>query len=323
MSEKRPKVSVGMPVYNGEAFLEAAIESLLAQTFTDFELVISDNASTDRTEEICRAFAARDSRVRYDRLDENLGAVPNFNRVFELSRAEYFKWAAADDVCAPTFLERLVEVLDARLEIAWCHSRSTHIDSAGEPLTDADAVDVSYAAREGCSAYQRFQQVVFGGGGCLDTYGLMRSEAIRKTPLILPHYGAEKVFVAELALLGGYQEVPEVLFYPRVHAGGAGNLDTAAAQQAYMNTRGPAGEWMRLKLLQGYVSAVWRTRLSPVAKMRCFGVIARYVLQVGKWKRIFLSTLRGAGIHGGNVERVRRLQERETTSTKVPSGNSA
>ena len=315
MSHSRPKVNIGMPVYNGQAFVAAAIDSLLAQTYTDFELIISDNASTDDTEEICRAYAARDARVRYDRLDENLGAVPNFNRVFKLSDSEYFKWAAADDVCAPTFLARCVETLDGDPSIAWCHTLSTHIDADGRELDDADAVAVSYASRKCGSTSQRFNGVMFGGGGCLDSYGLIRSDVIQKTPLILPYYGAEKVFIAELALHGSYREVPEVLFYPRVHAGAAGNLETAADQQAYMNTSGSRREWTRLKLLQGYVSAVFRAPLSPIERVKCLGVVAHYVLQVGKWKGIVAKTLRGAGIHGGNVERVRRLEKRNSSAS--------
>ena len=98
-----PRVSLGFPVYNGERYLAAALDSLLGQTFRDLEVVICDNASTDRTAELCAAYAARDARVRYHRNPTNLGAAPNFNRTFELSRGEYFKWAAHDDVCAPTF----------------------------------------------------------------------------------------------------------------------------------------------------------------------------------------------------------------------------
>ena len=91
-----PLVSIGMPVFNGEDYVEAALDSILTQTFTNFELIISDNASTDRTEEICNDFADSDDRIRYYRQEKNLGAAANFNRVFELSSGKYFKWAAHD-----------------------------------------------------------------------------------------------------------------------------------------------------------------------------------------------------------------------------------
>ena len=100
----RPRVSIGLPVYNGENFLEFALDSILGQTFQDFELIISDNASTDATESICRRYAAKDSRIRYYRNPNNQGAAQNYNRVFALARGEYFKWAAHDDVCKPNYL---------------------------------------------------------------------------------------------------------------------------------------------------------------------------------------------------------------------------
>src|SRR5688572_10868700 len=103
MPEKNPRVSIGLPVYNGENYLAEAIDSILAQTFEDFELIISDNASTDRTQEICEAYAAKDGRIRYYRSEVNKGSAWNFNRVFELARGEYFKWAAHDDYIAPEY----------------------------------------------------------------------------------------------------------------------------------------------------------------------------------------------------------------------------
>ena len=121
-----PRVSIGLPVYNGELFLENALDSILSQTYSDFELIISDNASDDKTEEICRSYAARDKRVRYSRNAHNLGAAPNYNRVYHLARGRYFKWASHDDVLAPEFLISLflgegeMETSSIALEfIAW------------------------------------------------------------------------------------------------------------------------------------------------------------------------------------------------------------
>jgi len=107
-----PKVSIGMPVYNGEAFIREALDSLLAQTFTDFELIISDNASTDGTEAICREYAAKDARIRYVRQAENRGGIPNFQFVLDEAVGEYFMWAAADDVWLPNFIQHCRLLLD-------------------------------------------------------------------------------------------------------------------------------------------------------------------------------------------------------------------
>ena len=95
----KPRVSIGLPVYNGQEFLEETLHSILNQTFNDFELIICDNASTDRTAEICRSFAKRDRRIRYYRNEINLGAAKNFNGVFFLARGEYLKWSDNDDLC--------------------------------------------------------------------------------------------------------------------------------------------------------------------------------------------------------------------------------
>ena len=112
MNDKKPKVSIGLPVYNGEDFLAEALDSLLDQTYDDFELIISDNASTDSTADICTSYSAKDSRIRYLRSDVNLGAAVNYNLVFELATGEYFKWAAHDDICAPEFIGACVDILD-------------------------------------------------------------------------------------------------------------------------------------------------------------------------------------------------------------------
>ncbi len=108
MNTHKPPVAIGLPVFNAEKYLSQAVDSILAQTFSDFHLIISDNASTDRTQEICQAYAAQDNRIRYSRNHRNLGASPNFNRVFELSSHQYFKWAPHDDMIAPEFLARCV-----------------------------------------------------------------------------------------------------------------------------------------------------------------------------------------------------------------------
>ena len=131
MSESVPRVTIGLPVYNGENYLAEAIESLLSQTFTDFELVICDNGSTDRTEQVCRAFAARDARIRYYRESQNRGLAWNFSRTFELARGRYFKWQAHDDLCGPTLLERSVEALDRDPALVLACARRTIIDHDG------------------------------------------------------------------------------------------------------------------------------------------------------------------------------------------------
>ncbi|MCB0187328.1 MAG: glycosyltransferase family 2 protein, partial [Caldilineaceae bacterium] len=128
MSMDCPRVSIGLAVYNGEPYLADAIRSILSQSFTNFELIISDNASTDRTAAICQEFAARDSRIRYSRNATNIGGANNENRTFRLARGEYFRWAAHDDICAPELLEKSVAVLDQNPDVVLCYSMTTEID---------------------------------------------------------------------------------------------------------------------------------------------------------------------------------------------------
>jgi glycosyltransferase involved in cell wall biosynthesis len=133
-----PRVSIGLPVWNGELFLPQALDSLLGQTFSDFELIISDNASTDATEAICKDYGARDSRIRYYRNDENIGLQANTQRVLDLATAPLFMWACHDDTWDLTYLEKMVDKLDRdkSLVLAGCNAAS--IDERGTLRTFYD-----------------------------------------------------------------------------------------------------------------------------------------------------------------------------------------
>lgn len=213
IASSNPRVSIGMPLYNAEEYLVPTLDSILAQTFTNFELVISDNGSTDRTEEICRAVAARDPRIRYNREEVNRGAAWNHNRVFELSRGEYFKWASYDDLLLPEFLERCVAVLDQDPFTVLCCTALTDIDDAGIPQKNKN----SEASRQR-EAHGRFRALINRRHSCEEIYGVMRVDTLRKTPLIASYVGSDQNLLAELALRGRFHEVPQVLFLHRWHA---------------------------------------------------------------------------------------------------------
>ncbi|MEM7426663.1 MAG: glycosyltransferase family 2 protein [Pseudomonadota bacterium] len=301
-------VSLGMPVYNGEAFVENAIKGVLAQSFGDYELIISDNASTDRTREICLDYARQDARITYVRQPENLGAVPNFRQVFELSRGRYFKWTAVDDRCHRTYLEKAVRMLESNPSAVWCHSRSSHIDANGVLLEEAGSQNVSYPERQSFDVRRRFRSVLLGKGGCHDTFGLIRREALGKTPLFLPCYGAEKVLIAELALLGDFVEIPETLFFSGVVDQASSNMRTAAEQQEFISTRRTwKTSFTRLTLLAGYLSAIRRSAPGVHQRMICLTVVLQWLFQVSKWRDVLLKTLRREGLGGRNIERLRRM----------------
>ncbi|MGH2603742.1 MAG: glycosyltransferase family 2 protein, partial [Dehalococcoidia bacterium] len=126
-----PRLSVGLPVYNGEQYLSEALDALLGQSYEDFELIISDNASTDGTEDVCRRYLAQDQRIRYVRQPRNIGAAPNHNFVFRQARGELFKWASHDDLYARDLLRRCVEALDEHPHMVLAHAWHAIIDGAG------------------------------------------------------------------------------------------------------------------------------------------------------------------------------------------------
>lgn len=213
MDRGRPHLSIGMPVFNGERYLEQALDSLLSQTYPDFELIISDNASTDRTWEICQAYANSDRRIRCIRNETNLGASRNFNRLFELSSGDYFKWAAHDDLCAPLFLERCVEALDRDSSVVLCYARTRAIDEMGRALRDYDAKPRLGSVKP----HVRFHECICVFHPQIAVFGVMRANALRRTPLIGGYAAADRPLLGELSLLGRFHEIPEYLFFYRNH----------------------------------------------------------------------------------------------------------
>lgn len=212
MNENPPLVSVGLAVYNGEEYLAEAIDSILAQTYTHFELVLSDNASTDRTQSICEAYAARDPRIKVSRNPKNIGGANNENLVFTLSSGKYFHLAAHDDKIAPDFLARCVEVLEANPDIVLCYTEMIVIDGNGQEMQRVGNA-VGLEARP----YQRFARITRRFHWCESIYGLLRSDTVRKTNLQKNYTNSDRTFLSELGLLGKFYQIPEALFYKRLH----------------------------------------------------------------------------------------------------------
>jgi len=215
-TSRPPRVSIGLPVYNGAEFVGEAIESILGQTFEDLELVISDNASTDDTLEICRQYRDRDPRVRLHENPVNLGASRNFNLVFELSEGEYFRWAAADDLLEPTCLERCVEVLDGDPSIVLSHTDVKIIDVDRRVKLEFKYPD-GHANSD--SAARRFRDVMRLDRWCAELFGLVRADVLQTTRRMDRYIASDRILRAELALRGRYEIVPEMLFLNRDHPG--------------------------------------------------------------------------------------------------------
>ena len=205
-----PLVSIGMPVYNGDRYLRLALDSLLAQDYDNFELIISDNASTDKTPEICREYAARDSRIRYYRNPTNLGSSKNFNLVFELSAGEYFMWAAHDDLWDKSYVRKCAEKLQKHPNAVLCSSEVKFINEEGRQflrvLYNKDLNTTGLSVRE------RVRRLIGTINWYESIYGIIRPEALRKTNLFSDRYGADVVILMELMLLGEFAKVTEPLF---------------------------------------------------------------------------------------------------------------
>ncbi len=266
-------VSIGLPVYNGGPYLEAAVESLLCQTHRDFDLLIADNASTDDTPLVAARLAARDRRVRVVRNERNLGATANFRRVLAEATGPYFKWACADDWCEPDFLEACVRVLDKRPDVALCFGLTTEVDASGHPLgvrsdnLDLDIDDVA----------ARFARATARLGTRLNALqGVVRLDALRSTRGVGDFRGWDEVLVVELALRGRFVELQRPLLHRRLHAAAASAATTVEARLRHID---PTGRrhlsfwWWRQ--LSEQARAVWAAPLPFATKVGLSRRIAR------------------------------------------------
>ncbi len=272
---QNPRVSIGLPVFNGANYVGQALDSILRQTFEDFELIISDNASTDDTPAICQSYAARDRRIRYVRSDRNRGASPNWNHTFELASGDYFKWAAHDDVLHPEYLARTVAVMDAKPEVVLCQSLVEQIDAAGHPLSIYDS---SLTGAGSPAAADRFATLVLQSHTCTELYGLIRRAALRRTRLHGAYHGGDRALLAELALCGRFVQIREPLLQVRDHPGRytrsvAGSHEQLAWHDARRTGRPGIPS---LRLYANYVAAVRRHLVDSGQRWRCFGHLLRW-----------------------------------------------
>lgn len=278
-----PSVSIGLPVYNGERYLRVAIDCILNQTFDDWELIICDNASTDGTEAICREYAAREPRVRYYRLEANIGAARNYCRVLELARAPYFKWIAADDYVGPGFLERCKRILDADPDVVVCTTKADLIDQDGRLIHHYDEAQQLSQTR----ASDRMIASRNIDSWCLALYGLMRTEVLRRTAVMGNYVGSDSVLLAEMSLYGRFAEVPEYLlsrrFHPEAYSYNV-NLDKMKSFYAPAKKSGTALVFRLWRHLYEYVRAVLRAPLSVREKLR----LCVHILRMTLWSRATL-----------------------------------
>jgi len=284
MMSKTPLVSVGVPVYNGERFLGQTLDSILAQTFKDFELLISDNASSDRTEDICRKYAKKDTRIRYVRNATNVGSAKNYDNLLWLSSGRYFRWAPADDLFAPTSLERCVAVLEANDDVVLCYPKTILIDENGNTIAPyEDRLDL-----RSTNVSDRFR-LALKVGRVNAIYGLMRSDALKSIAPMGNYPNADGDLLIELCLYGRFFEIPEALFFRRMHAGAYSSIATLQGLQSFLDPRTSGklefNHWRRILM---HSRAVWRAPLKTRIKLRLSYMLARRALTA---RREFLQEL--------------------------------
>ena len=213
MTTTNPRVSIGLPVFNGENYLENTLQSILSQTYADFQLIISDNASTDQTQEICVRYSKLDPRIQYYRNTTNIGAAKNYNQFVNLALGTYFKWIAHDDPIAPTYLERCVSILDTHPEFVMCYPRTILIDDTGDEIEKHfDGFDLRSPR-----PHERLKQSLRSSAWCHPVFGLTRKDMLVQTGLFGNYASSDKVLLAEFAVIGKCFEVPEHLSYRRLH----------------------------------------------------------------------------------------------------------
>ncbi|HQE79390.1 MAG TPA: glycosyltransferase [Syntrophorhabdaceae bacterium] len=231
MVSSTPKISIGMPVYNGEKYIRKALDSLLRQTFTDFELIISDNASTDRTREICLEYAKKDNRIRYYRNQENIGAAKNFNRLIELSSGEFFMWAGDHDMWDKTFLSRCLEVLMQNKNAVLCYAKAMIIGPDDNFLCfSPTSLDTSNLD----NPWDRFRKTIHEAKFCDMIYGLIRLKALKETSGIATAISPDYLLLAELSLKGSFVQIPDALFSMRQNRPGETQHEAEKRQIEFM-----------------------------------------------------------------------------------------
>lgn len=281
-----PRVSIGLAVFNGENYLKETLESILNQTYRDFELIIIDNASFDQTPQICRDYAEKDKRIKYYRNKVNLGAVKSHNMAFELALGLFFKWAAHDDVLAPDYLLKCVSVLDSDPSIVVCHSKTGIINEESKNIGV-----YSYAVRtNSMKPHERYGDLIVERlqPSWVLIFGVIRSDVLRMTSLMGNYIGSDFNLLVELSLIGRIYEIPEILFYRRSHPSAYGNRAKKGSKNPFTYpeknawwTQNNVFSFHRWTILNEYFKAVKKSPLVFYEKLLCYSKIFKWIWKNG------------------------------------------
>jgi glycosyltransferase involved in cell wall biosynthesis len=253
---------------------------MVNQDYEYFELIIADNASSDRTQEICRSFAMRDERIRYFRHPSNIGAGPNYNFVFHKSRGKYFKWAAHDDLCSPDLVFKCVNVLEINPSIVLCYPTIIEIDEKGGEIRVLSRNKANFS-----EAQKRFKDLVSWNYNCEEIYGIIRSKILKQSRLIRNYTDSDRTLLVQLGLFGKFYKVRNAKFFHRVHSGMSTKMhndwrERAAWFNPELKNRSVLSGW---KQLCEYIFIIFKGDLKLRDKYMCYLELMRFFKWRHKW----------------------------------------
>ena len=297
VSHPSPRLTVGLPVYNGERYLDETIQAIRAQSYEDFELFVADNASTDGTRDIVEAHAAEDPRIVLDVATENRGASYNWNRCYAQAATEFFTWACADDIPLPGKYDACIQLLDSWPEAVLAYSGTELIDEHGAltgPFDDIGPVEEDTQAA-------RLERIVRDLVLVHPLFGVIRTDVLTTTRGMEPYKRADTVLLGELALRGHFAFTPDVHFHRRMHpeVSMQGSDEAIAAHYTGSPSSGPI--FPNARLLRGHLEAIKEAPLSRAEKLQAVRALRRW-----RYRKPFLREVR-AGAKGRAMQLRRKL----------------
>ncbi len=286
METSQPLVSIGLPVYNGSNFIEDAIDSILGQTYSNIELIICDNASTDSTAELCRRYVESDARVSYYRQIKNLGAARNFNCAFNKSKGKYFKWASHDDLLESDYIDNCVSFLEKHPDFVLCWPYMDFIDEAGRFIGRQAMNNLSISQETFASRIRQLFDFQIAGDDVIPTiFGLMRSDALRQTRLWQRFISSEEILMLELLLQGKVWQLEKTGFHFRIHDDSAFHKNrTPAEREKWFDTdKHYVLQFPVWFLLARYYALIAKSQIGHAEKLRCYYEITRRAVYL--WRR--------------------------------------
>lgn len=285
MNSEVPLVSIGLPVYNGESYVAEAIQCVLDQTFSNWELIICDNHSNDRTLAICRRFADQDPRIRLYQNTRNMGVCFNYREVFRHSRAKYFKWMTHDDLFAPRFLETCVRELEEDKQIVLVFPKMRVVNADGQILR-RQTYDLSVLEQSADARAEHFMKIAALGMDFIWlAYGLVRHDVLQQCGAMGLYAGADQVLLFKIAVRGSIKQIDEEMFFRREHPQAEtcrrGSTVRERAKGAYADdNRRFVFPWCRI--LKEHLICVFKSPMSFWGRARCLAAILKRFSAV--WK---------------------------------------